>query len=82
MSVSVLNCLWLVIFRYTQAENGIVKRVKLLFVSEFFTNLYFQSKQDANYWIGLGISSNRRMMETDALTAWIDSKGNPVVQDR
>ncbi|CAK8683065.1 unnamed protein product [Clavelina lepadiformis] len=41
-----------------------------------------KSKQDQSRWIGLGISSDQLMANTDVITAWIDQSGNPVVKDR
>ena len=39
-------------------------------------------RQDGSRWIGLGFSENQRMAQTDAITAFVDSNDQLVLQDR
>uniref|UniRef100_H2XT76 EGF-like domain-containing protein n=1 Tax=Ciona intestinalis TaxID=7719 RepID=H2XT76_CIOIN len=41
-----------------------------------------QSRQANTRWIALGISSDKRMANTDVISAYINSQGTAVVQDR
>ena len=43
---------------------------------------WLQSRQAQNRWIGLGISSDQRMPNSDAIIAYIDSHKQAIVSDR
>ncbi|CAK8683067.1 unnamed protein product [Clavelina lepadiformis] len=62
------NCDYFASWEFDQAEDNI--------------NFVLKSRQDQSRWVGLGISSDQFMPNTDVIAAWIDQSGNPVVQDR
>ena len=81
MSYAQLNILKSVKPRGVKQQISMTKIVfKRCFVEQAVC--WLQSRQAQNRWIGLGISSDRKMPNSDAIVAYIDSHKQAIVSDR